>query len=125
VTLALKDKNKKGVGLSFAWNGVIEALKHERNFQIHIIATVLVVVSGVGLQLSILEWTTIILVIGMVLVTELVNSAIEMLIDYLKPEIHPQAKIIKDIAAGAVLVSAIVATIIGILIFFPKLIHFF
>lgn len=122
--MALKGK-KKGIGLSFAWNGIVEALKQERNFQIHIAATVLVVAAGIVLHLSMLEWITIILVIGLVLVTELINSAIEMLIDYIKPEIHPQAKVIKDIAAGAVLVTAAVAVIVGILIFIPKLFHLF
>lgn len=124
MNLALKGK-KRGIGFSFAWNGIVEAVKQERNFQIHIAAALLVVIAGIILRLSILEWVPLILVIGMVLVAELINSAIEMAIDYIKPEIHPQAKVIKDIAAGAVLVTAIVAVIIGILILFPKIYQYF
>jgi len=70
-----------------------------------------------------LEWAAIILVIGFVLMAELFNSVIEKLIDYLKPEIHPAAKVIKDAAAGGVLIAAITAVIIGALIFIPKLIQ--
>lgn len=124
MNLALKDKKRK-IGFSFAWNGIVEALKQERNFQIHIGAAILATAAGFMLHLSYLEWVTIILVIGMVLVTELLNSAIEMMLDYIKPEIHPKAKVIKDISAGAVLVTAIVAVMIGILIFIPKLYDLF
>lgn len=54
---------------------------------------------------------------------ELFNSAVEQIIDYIKPEMHPKAKIIKDVAAGAVLVTAIIALIIGVIIFLPKIIY--
>ncbi|WP_404453048.1 diacylglycerol kinase family protein [Virgibacillus necropolis] len=120
----LEDK-KKSIGFSFAWNGLIEMIKNERNFRIHVLATVIVVLMGVLITLSYLEWMIIILVIGIVLVAETTNTAVEKLIDYLKPDIHPSAKVIKDIAASAVLIAAIMAFVIGCIIFVPKLYSLF
>lgn len=120
MSLALKDK-KRRIGFSFAWNGIVEAIKTECNFQFHLIAAVLVIIAGFLLHLSLIEWIMIVMVIGLVLTVELINSAIEKIIDYVKPEIHPAAKIIKDTSAGAVLIVAIIAVIIGSIIFIPKL----
>lgn len=120
MNLAL-DGKKRRIGFSFAWNGIVEAIKAECNFQFHLIAAVLVIAAGFVLHLSLIEWVMIVLVIGLVLTVELINSAIERIIDYVKPEIHPAAKIIKDTSAGAVLITAIIAVIIGFLIFIPKL----
>lgn len=118
----LDDKSrKKSIGFSYAWNGLLEIAKSERNFRIHLIATVLVILIGVIVKLSLIEWMIVFLVIGMVLVAETTNTAIEKFIDYLKPDIHPAAKVIKDIAAGAVLIAVIMAFIIGCMVFIPKL----
>lgn len=118
----LKDNNKKkSIGFVFAWNGLVEMTKSERNFRIHILATIIVVLLGLFLKLSLIEWMIILIIIGIVLVAETTNTAVEKLIDYLKPDIHPSAKVIKDIAAGAVLIAAITAFIIGCLVFIPKL----
>ena len=118
--MALKDK-KKFIGFSFAWNGLREAAKLERNFRIHLLFAVLVIISGFLFKLAPSEWAIIIFVIGFVLVTELINTVIEKVIDYIKPDIHPTAKLIKDYAAGAVLSAAITAVLIGLIIFVPKL----
>ncbi|ASK63158.1 diacylglycerol kinase [Virgibacillus phasianinus] len=124
--LNLKDKNrKKSVGFSYAWNGIVEMCKSERNFRLHLLATFLVVIAGILLCLSKIEWMILIVVIGMVLVAETTNTAVEKLIDFLRPDIHPMAKIIKDIAAGSVLIAAIMAFIIGCILFIPKLYHIF
>ncbi|WP_240510198.1 diacylglycerol kinase family protein [Virgibacillus profundi] len=112
---------KRSIGFSFAWNGIKTAVKTERNFKSHILAAIFVCISGLFFQLSKIEWVVILLVIGLVLVTELINTAIEKMIDYLKPDIHPSAKAIKDIAAGAVLIAAITAVLIGLIIFIPKI----
>lgn len=118
----LEDKSRKrSIGFSFAWNGLIEIVKSERNFRIHLLATIIAVLLGVLVKLSQIEWIIIILVIGIVLVAETTNTAVEKLIDYLKPDIHPSAKITKDIAAGAVLIAAVMAFIIGCMIFLPKM----
>jgi len=117
----LKDNRKKGIGLAFALNGLKEAFLRERNFRIHLAVTVLVLLAGFLFQLAIFEWMFIILIISIVLIVELVNSLMERIIDYVKPEFHPQAKIIKDIAAAAVLIAAITSVIIGLFIFLPKI----
>lgn len=122
MVLALKE-NKGFIGLSFALNGLKEMTK-ERNFRIHMIATILVVIAGFCFQLNLLEWIVIVLVIGIVLIAETFNSVIEQMIDYIKPEIHPTAKVIKDMSAGSVLLAAIIAVIVGMIIFLPKIIQF-
>lgn len=115
-----KDKKKKySIGFIHAWNGLAQVAKTERNFRIHMMAALLVLLAGIVVGLSPMEWTAIFLVFGMVFVSEMMNTVVERMIDYLKPETHPLAKTIKDIAAGAVLVSAIIAVIVGLLIFIP------
>lgn len=118
----LDDKAKKKlIGFSYAWSGLVEIAKGERNFRIHLLATVLVILVGVFVKLSFMEWMIVFLAIGLVFVAETTNTAIEKLIDCLRPDIHPSIKAIKDIAAGAVLIAAITAFIIGCLLFIPKL----
>jgi len=119
--MVLDLKGKKGfIGLSYAWNGLKIIIK-ERNFRIHLIATLLVIGAGLYFNLNVIEWAIVILIIGIVLITEMFNSVIEQTIDHVKPEIHPTAKLIKDMSAGAVLVASIIAIIIGALIFLPKI----
>lgn len=115
-------EGKKGyIGFSHAWNG-LKVMVKERNFRIHLIATLLVILAGIFFKLNVQEWSLLILVVGAVLISEVFNSIVEQMIDYIKPEIHPTAKRIKDMAAGSVLLATIVAVIIGIFIFFPKII---
>src|SRR5699024_12485109 len=83
--------------------------------------TLFIVIIGFIFKLNRFEWMSILIVIGLVIHAELLNTAIEKLLDYTKPEIHPKAKIIKDMAAGAVLIASIIAAIVGIIIFLPKL----
>ncbi|PZD87829.1 diacylglycerol kinase family protein [Bacilli bacterium] len=120
MNLVLKDKKKK-IGFSHAWNGIKETVKNEYNFRIHLAATLVVVVCGFIFEISLLEWMFVFFAIGLVLVTEMINSVTEAIVDYIKPEYHPQAKYIKDAAAGAVLISVIIAVIIGTIIFIPSL----
>lgn len=116
---------KRSIGFTYAWNGVMKVIKNERNFQIHLIATLLVVVASLYLNLLLVEWAILFLAIGSVLVTEVINTVVEELIDYFKPDLHPTAKKIKDMAAGAVLIAAIHSIIIGLLIFVPKIYELF
>jgi undecaprenol kinase len=119
--VSLELKGKRSVGFTFAWNGLKEVTRTERNFRIHLFITALVLTIGFLVELNWLEWCIVIFAIGFVLVTEVTNSAIEKMIDYLNPAIHPSAKIIKDMAAGAVLIAAIIAALIGLIIFLPKI----
>lgn len=118
------NRNERGIGLQFAWNG-LRIMRQERNFRIHMIVALLVIVLGIFFRLNTIEWSIIIITINMVLTLEILNTSIEMFLDYVKPDFHPTAKVIKDVAAGAVLVSAIAAVIIGLLIFLPKIYHLF
>ena len=88
--------------------------------QIHCVATVVVVLAGIWLGLSRTEWCICLGLFGMVMALELVNTAVEAVVDLVTEERHPLAKIAKDTAAGAVLIAAIMAAIVGLIIFVPK-----
>lgn len=124
MSLVLKDK-KRLIGFKFAWRGLVEVFKEERNFKVHVTITLLVIITGFCVKLSTLEWTIIFLVISHVLVAEVFNSVIERVIDYIKPDIHPLARSIKDIAAGSVLIATMFAIVIGAIILLPKIYLFF
>lgn len=103
----------------FAFAGIWSAVKSERNFRIHIIAMCAVIVLGVYLELPALSWGMIIFSIGLVLAAELFNTAIERLGDNAEGGvINDRLKKVKDISAGAVLISALTALAIGILFLF-------
>lgn len=115
-------KQKRSIGFRFAWNGIVEVIKTERNFRFHLLAGGLALIAGVVLGLSSVEWAVIVTIISVVLAVEMLNSSIERLLDYLAPEEHPLAGLVKDIAAGAVLVVSFASVIIALFIFIPKLI---
>lgn len=104
----------------FAAAGIGTALKREQNIRFHFLAAVVVVLAGWLTGLSSLEWLIVILLIGGMIALEMVNSAIERVVDLATAELHPLAKQAKDMAAGAVLVFAAASAIIGLLIFLPK-----
>ena len=105
---------------AYALSGILYTLKTQMNFKIHLAFVCGVCLSGWYFQLSRAEWTGIALSIGFVLVTELINTAIELLVDMIFPEYNSQAGKIKDIAAGAVLLAAVTAVVVGATIFIPK-----
>ena len=104
----------------YAFEGILHAIKTERNFKLHLIATVIVITSGLVTGLEFVEWYIIIILIGGMLALELLNSAIERAVNLVTLERLPLAKHVKDLAAGAVLVFAITSAIIGLFIFLPK-----
>lgn len=106
----------------FAFAGLIAFFSAEHNARIHTAATVAVIISGILFDISSAEWLTVIIVTAMVWAAELFNTAIEKIMDYISPGHHPQVKIIKDLSAAAVLVTAIAALIAGLIIFIPKII---
>lgn len=118
-------RKKKIIGFRFAWNGIKAVIINERNFKIQLGCGLLACITGAILGLELLEWTVLILVIGLVLGMEMVNSSIERLLDYLAPDLHPEAGMIKDMAAGAVLIAAVASVAIACLIFIPKLAPYF
>lgn len=113
------DKFVKGFG--FALKGLLYALATQLNFKIHCLMAVAVVATGLIIGLSTSEWLWIALAMVLVLMAELFNTAIEELVNLVSPNFSPQAGLVKDLAAGAVLVVAVFAFIVGILVFGPKL----
>ncbi len=103
----------------YAFQGLRHVLKAEHNFLIHLAAATAVIMLGAILHISKAEWLIIILCIGMVLITEILNTAIEWLVDMVSPQRNEKAGKIKDIAAASVLVAAIVALVVGIVVFVP------
>lgn len=106
----------------YAFEGLATALKQEPNMRFHFVVAALSLVAAFYFKLSSVEWAILILTISMVIILELLNTTIEELVDLASPNIHPKAKIAKDVAAAAVLWGAIAAIIIGVLLFLPKII---
>ena len=106
----------------YAFEGIFTCIRNERNMKIHVAVTLLVIIAGFVLGLSI-EWCICLGLFGLVMALELVNTAVEAVVDLVTKEKKPLAKIAKDTAAGAVLVSAIAAAIIGCIIFVPYLLE--
>lgn len=105
----------------FALSGLKSLLKNEHNSRIHLAAAIIAIASGLILKLDIQEWCILLIVIGMVFITELINSALEALADRVEPGKNDLIGKAKDYSAGAVLISAMIALITGLLIFIPKL----
>lgn len=110
---------------TFAWKGILTCAGHEQNITFHLIAAIIVVAAGFCFGISRTEWMVVMLCIGTVIAAELFNSAIERLVDMVSPEWEKIAGEVKDIAAGAVLVTAIAAAIVGIIVFLPYVIALF
>ncbi|MDE5876107.1 MAG: diacylglycerol kinase family protein [Muribaculaceae bacterium] len=105
----------------YAWQGIRTLIVNEHNARIHLFATLCVVVLGLLLQLSSLEWAVVALCIGGVFMAEALNSAVEALCDKVSPEYDPLIGRAKDLAAGAVLLFVIGAVVAGLCVFVPKL----
>lgn len=106
---------------AFAFQGVVTALRTQQNMRIHLLAVLVVTISGVFLELAAIEWSVIALTFGLVLVAEMMNTAFEFLVDMVSPEHNEKAGMVKDIAAGAVLLAAIIATVVAVYIFGNKI----
>jgi len=104
----------------FAFEGILHGLKAERNLKFHFLAAIIVIGAGFFTGLSMTEWFVVTILIGGMLAMELMNSAVERIVDLVTSEQHPLAKQAKDLAAGAVLIFAIVSAVIGLMIFIPK-----
>lgn len=115
-------KRIKSFGYAFA--GIKVMLREEHNARIHIVAAVVAVALGLLFGITPGEWTAVVIVIAMVFAAEAVNSAIERTADFVKAERDDRKRDIKDLAAGAVLLCAIGAAVVGIIIFLPYLISF-
>ena len=115
-------KNPLNKSFGYAFEGIRTGIRKERNMKIHCMVAALVVIAGLILGISVTEWCICLGLFGMVMALELVNTAVEAVVDLVTEERKPLAKIAKDTAAGAVLFTAIMAVIIGCIIFIPHFI---
>jgi diacylglycerol kinase len=106
----------------FAVHGLMSLIKNEHNSRIHLLAAFAAIIIGIILNLNQYEWALLIVVIGIVFISELLNSSIESLADHINPEWNELIRRAKDYSAAAVLVSAVIAIVVGALIFLPRII---
>jgi diacylglycerol kinase len=104
-----------------AFAGLRYVLATQRNARVHLFITAAVIALGAWLELSVIQWALLVLTIGLVLAAEMLNTVAERLVDLISPGYHPLAGVVKDVAAGAVLLSAVTAFIVGLLILGPPL----
>ncbi len=122
-----KDKfslRKRIKSFTYAFVGLRLVFANEHNAWIHAVATICVVVASFLFRISLLEWTVVVICIAMVISSEIINSSLERMADFVQPEKDNRIKEIKDLGAAAVLVCAIASVIVGIIIFLPKIIAF-
>ena len=105
----------------FAFNGLWYALRTQRNVRVHLGIAILAIAMGIVLRISAVEFAVVFVAIAGVFVAEMFNTVIEICIDLASPDYHPLAKIAKDVAAGAVLLSAMLSVVIGLFVFVPHL----
>lgn len=109
--------------ISFARAGAKHSLSTQRNLWIHLLIGAAVMMAGYYFALSLAEMALLVLTIVVVVVTEMLNTAIEEMVNLVKPDHHPQAGLVKNIAAAAVLMAAVGSVIIGLIIFLPRMIR--
>ena len=105
----------------YAFEGIAYVVRTQRNMRVHLVIAGLVVVAGMLLRVTAVEWAVIALAMGVVFAAEMVNTVAELAVDLLTEEYHPMAKVAKDVSAAAVLVTAIAAVAVGVAIFGPRL----
>ena len=112
---------KFGQSFAFAFSGIVKFVTHERNGKLHLLATALVIAASFIWSVSAVEIIALSLVTGLVWIAEMFNTCLEKLIDFMTTEKRPELGFIKDMAAGAVLIAALVALLTGLFIFIPKI----
>ena len=118
------DEKRLVNSFAYAFEGIKQAYIGEQNLRIHIFIATLVIIFGFILKISYFEWLICLLLIGLVIMAESINTAVEYVVDLASPKIHPLAKAAKDTASAGVLMMAIISAVIGLIIFVPKLIEF-
>ena len=125
----MKDKGakfsirKRLASFKYAFSGLGSLIKHEHNARLHLLAALLIIAMGFIMDISRVEWMILVIIIAMVFITEILNSAVESLADYVSPEYSEIIKRVKDYCAAAVLIAAITSVIAGLIIFLPKVIR--
>jgi diacylglycerol kinase len=109
----------------YAFNGIFHALINEANFRIQVLYTIVVIYAGIYFSISHTDWALIVLSLGFLLSAEMVNTAVENVIDHVTHHYDESARIIKDLSAGFVLVTAICTLLVGIIVFSPYITLYF
>jgi undecaprenol kinase len=109
----------------YASAGVRHALENDQNFRVHLLAAWVVFIMGLFFQISKFEWIALLIMILLVLATEMINTAIENMVDLITREHREEAKIAKDVAGGMVLVTSVGSVIVGLVIFIPYILELF
>ena len=112
---------RRFASFKYAANGIAHVLRTQPNARVHAAITLAVVAIGLWLGLNRIEWAILVVTMAVVWVAEFVNTAVEAAVDLAAPELHPLAKIAKDVAAGGVLIAAMLAVTVGLLILGPPL----
>jgi diacylglycerol kinase len=107
----------------YAFSGIARLVQQQRNAQIHVVLTALIMLVSLAWGLSRIEWLVLVLTISLVLSMEALNTAVEAVVDLVSPQFHPLAKLAKDVAAGGVLITAIGAVVIALLLYGERLIQ--
>ena len=115
----MNELNKRIKSFGYAFKGIASLIKKEHNAWIHCTAIVVVTLAGFYFDITPTEWCIVVICFGLVLAAEGFNTAIERLVDLVSPDYHPIAGDVKDVAAGAVLICAIAAAIVGMIVFIP------
>ncbi len=121
-TIIMNKNHNLSMAFYHAFNGLQKFFLRERNGKIQLFVACTTVVAAFAFKISPMEWVIILLCIGLVLALEMINSAIEKLCDLVHRDFHPVIKIVKDVSAAGVLWSSIVSTVIGCIIFIPKIV---
>lgn len=120
----METKTKKIINsFKYAIEGIISSFRTERNMKIHVLIMLIVIVAGILLKVSLLDWIILVIMISLVISAELFNTTIETVVDMITKEKDEKAKLAKDVSAGAVLVLAIGSIIVGLIIFVPKILN--
>ena len=122
--IQITDHKRLRDSFRYAFLGILQAYKGEQNLKIHTVIAIMVIICGFIFHITYVEWLVCLVLIGLVLMAEFFNTAIEYVVDLASPEIHPLAKAAKDTASSGVLMMAIVSAIIGLIIFIPHIILF-
>jgi len=110
---------------TYAFRGLLKTFREEQNLKIQTIMAAAAIIAGIFLNIERFEWLFLVLIISLVILMEILNSAVERVADVLKPRINTYVKEIKDIMAAAVMLASICAVIIGLIVFLPHIIQMF
>jgi len=113
------------VSFKFAFTGLRDLIRYEHNTRLHLIAAIMAIALGFVLDIALMEWLVLVLMITIVFISEILNSAIESLADYVSPQYSLIIKRVKDYCAAAVLIAGIASVVVGVIIFLPKLVQLF